>query len=68
MSRIASESILVQSICCSEFIFGHMSCSWTPAACSWMMYSAPMGFDGSSFQSKIFGMGSEVLDCTIRPR
>lgn len=56
----------MHSICCSEFILGHIWCSWTPATCSWMIYSVPIGFDGLSFQSRIFGIGSEILDYTIR--
>lgn len=61
---MANESILVQRIRCTEFILGHIWCSWTPATCSWMIYSVPIGLDGLSFQSRIFGIGSEILDCT----
>lgn len=33
-------------------------------ACSMMMYSLPMAFEGSSLQSRIFGIGTVVLDWT----
>lgn len=30
-----------------------------------MIYSLPMAFEGLSLQSRIFGIGTVVLDCTV---
>lgn len=61
----------MQEIRCSPDIVGHLWRNCTPDACSVMMYSLPMALEGLSLQSRIFGVGTVVLDCTgirVRPQ
>ena len=54
--------------CWSKSMVGYFSSNWISGACFMIMYSLPIGFEASSFQSSIFGIGISVSACTMKTK